>query len=182
MAGRMTSIAVGVVTTTLLFVAAGCGGPSAEEKYAGSVCTEISDWEDQIQKSANDVKEKLQSPETGMLAAIDADVQEAIHATDELAANLKSLEPPDTEEGRQAQQQLEALIAQIETTVTKTKQTIESVPQGASTTETLEKLAPLAPAIRSLAVNTSSTLASIKASGSKLKEGFDKADSCEQFR
>jgi hypothetical protein len=108
MAGRMTCTAAIALVSSLAFLAAGCGGASPEEKWAGSVCTDIGDWKDQVQKSANDVQEKLQSPETGMLAAIDADVQEAVDATDELAANLRSLDPLDSEEGRQAQQQLDA--------------------------------------------------------------------------
>lgn len=118
----------------------------------------------------------------GTLAAIDADLQEAEAATDELAANLKELDPPDTEAGEQARQQLVALASQFETTTAQLKQTVESVPEDASATETVQKLAPLAPALQSLAVNTSSTLESIKASDDKLQEGFDDADSCEEFR
>jgi hypothetical protein len=168
------------LVAALVCVVAGCG-QSAEEKYASSVCSDIADWRDQVQKSANEVKAKVQSPETGMLAAIDADVQEAVDATDELASNLSSTNPPDTDEGRQAQQQLDALVSQIRTTVNNVRETVDSIPQGASFSEMVQKLAPLAPTIKSLAVNTSSTLASVKQAGSKIKDGFDNADSCKKL-
>jgi sugar-specific transcriptional regulator TrmB len=166
----------------LAFAAAGCGGQSAEEKYANSVCSDISDWKDQIEKSANDVKAKIQSPEVGMLAAIETEIQEAVDATNQLASNLKSLEPPDTQEGRSARQQLEALASKAQTTANKAKQTVSSIPQGASITQTAQQLASLAPEINSLAVNTSSTLASVKETGEKMKDGFEDADSCKKLK
>jgi uncharacterized phage infection (PIP) family protein YhgE len=166
----------------LAVVAAGCGGAPPEEKWASGVCSDISDWKDQLQKSVNDVREQVQSPGTGTVAAIQAEVQEALDATQELASNLKARGAPDVESGDQAKQQLDALATQLDATVTQAKQTIENLPAGADAGEIVKRLAPLAPAIQSLVVKTSSTLDSVKASGSKIKEGFDKADSCDEFR
>jgi hypothetical protein len=95
---------------------------------------------------------------------------------------LKARGAPDVESGDQAKQQLDALATQLDATVTQAKQTIENLPTGADAGEIVKKLAPLAPAIQSLVVKTSSTLDSVKTSGSKIKEGFDKADSCDEFR
>ena len=171
------------LSVTLAVVVAACGGDeSPEEEWAGSVCSEISDWKGQIEQSTDAVREELQAPEIGTLAAIDAQVREAVAATDELAANLKALGPPDTESGEEAEQELLALASQLEATAAQTKQTVDSVPEGADAGEIAQKLAPLALALQSLAVNASSTLASIKESGEKIKEGFEKADSCEEFR
>jgi hypothetical protein len=175
-----------VVTFALLamlaVVAVGCGGSeSAEEKWAGNVCTEVGDWEDQLKENADNVQEELQSPELGTLAAIDAQVREAVAATDKLVTDLRALEPPDTEEGAKAERELNALISQTETTVTDAKQTVATVPKGASATETAQKLAPLVPSLQALAVSVSSTLESIKAAGDKIKKGFEDADSCGRF-
>jgi uncharacterized phage infection (PIP) family protein YhgE len=166
----------------LAVVAAGCGGAPPEEKWASGVCSDISDWKDQLQKSVNDVREQVQSPGTGTVAAIQAEVQEALDATQELASDLKARGAPDVESGDQAKQQLDALATQLDATVTQAKQTIENLPAGADAGEIVKRLAPLAPAIQSLVVKTSSTLDSVKTSGSKIKEGFDKADSCDEFR
>jgi uncharacterized phage infection (PIP) family protein YhgE len=170
------------LTATLAFVAAGCGGTPPEEKWAGSVCSDIGDWKSQLQKSVDDVRNELQSPGAGTLAAINTEVQQAVDATNKLASELKALGPPDTESGAQAKQQVDALASQLEATVTKSKQAVESLPQGADASQIVQTLAPLAGSLQSLATKTSSTLESVQASGSKLKDGFDNADSCEQFR
>ena len=178
---RLASV-LALSATLAVFVAACGGDESPEEEWAGSVCSEISDWKGQIEQSTDAVREELQAPEIGTLAAIDAEVQEAVAATDELAANLKTLVPPDTESGAEAKQELVALASQLEATAAQTKQTVDSVPEGADAAELAQKLAPLALTLQSLAVNASSTLASVKASGEKIEEGFEKADSCEEFR
>ena len=172
-----------VLSATLAILAAGCGGgTSAEEEWAGDVCTAVSGWQDQVEKSADDVSEQLQSPGAGTLAAIDAEIQEALDATEKLGDDLQDLEPPDTEAGDQAKQELDALALQLDSTVTKTKETVDGLPEGASVSQVLETLAPLAPSLQSLAVSVSSTLESVQERGSDLKEGFDKADSCEKYR
>jgi septal ring factor EnvC (AmiA/AmiB activator) len=171
-----------VLSAILAFVAVGCGGPSAEEKWAGTVCSDIGDWQDQIQKSVSDIREEIQSPKPGTLAAIDAEVEEAADATRQLVSNLRALGAPETESGDQAKQQVDALATQLDATVTQAKQTVDSLPQNADVSQIAQTFAPLLPSLQSLAVKVSSTLASVQASGSKLKEGFEKADSCEQFR
>jgi methyl-accepting chemotaxis protein len=170
------------LSVALAVIAAGCGGgQSAEEKYADSVCTDISNWKGDVQQVANNVRDDVKSPQAGTLAAIDAEIQKAVTATRDLATNLRSLEPPNSDEGKQAKQQLETFSSQLESTVAQAKQTVDSVPAGASVSESLQKLAPLAPAVQDLSVQTSKTLESVKASGGKIKEGFDNADSCKKL-
>ena len=171
------------LSVTVALAAAGCGGEtSAEEEWAGTVCTDISGWKDQIQETTDDMRAELQSPEVGTVAEIEADVRQAADATSQLAADLKALGPPDTESGPQAKQQLDALASQLEGTMNTARQTVESLPEGADAAETAEQLAPLVPSLQSLVTSTEDTLAAIEASGSELKEGFDNADSCEEFR
>lgn len=171
------------VSAALAFIAAGCGGgASPEEKWAGSVCTDIGDWKSEVKKATDDISAEVQSPDTGTVAAIDSAVRSAVDATSQLATELKALGPPDTESGAQAKQEVDSFASQLERTVNQVKQTVASLPEGASLTQTLQKLGPLAPTLESLATSASSTVSTLKASGSKLKEGFDKADSCEQFQ
>jgi uncharacterized phage infection (PIP) family protein YhgE len=173
-----------VLTAMLAFVAAGCGGsePSASEEWAGDVCSAVSDWQDQLEQSASDIREQVQSPGAGTLAAIDSEIQEAVDASKELADELSSLEPPDTEAGDQAQQEVDSLAVQVEDTVDKTKETIDKLPENASLSEVATTVAPLLPSLQALAVNVSATLKSLQDRGSELKEGFDKAGSCEKYR
>jgi chorismate synthase len=170
------------LSAILAVVAAGCGGSSPEEEWAGSVCSDVADWKSQVQKASDDVSSQLQSPQAGTLAAIDADVRSAVNATEQLGTNLKATNPPDTDAGKQAKQEVDDLSTQLDATVTKSKQTVDNVPQGAGLTETVKALAPLASSLSSLAVAASSTLSAVKSTASEIKDGFEDADSCKQFQ
>jgi len=173
-----------IIAALLAFAAAGCGGsdPSASEEWAGDVCSAVGDWQDQIEQSAADIREQLQSPGVDTLEAIKNEITEAADASIDLSEELKSLEPPDTEAGDQAQQEVDALADQVDETVDKTRETIEGLPENASLTEVAEAVAPLLPPLQALVTNVSATLTSVKERGSELNEGFQKADSCERYR
>lgn len=174
-----------LLTVTLAFAAVGCGGgggPSAEEEWAGDVCSSLGEWQDQIEQSAADIREQVQSPGADTLAAIESEIQEAADATNELADELQSLEPPDTEGSDQAQQELEALGTQLESTVDNVKQTIDSLPENASLTEVAKALSPLLPQLQNLASTATNALTLVKETGSELKTGFEQADPCERYR
>jgi hypothetical protein len=171
------------VSAAVAFVAAGCGGgASDEEKWASSVCTNVSNWKQEIQKEVNDARSTLQSPQAGAMAAIKSDVQQAANATQQLASNLRGLGAPNTGSGTQAKQQLDSLSTQLENTVDHAKQTVANIPKNATLTQSVSQLAALGPTLQSLVTNTKTTLNSIKASSSDLKKGFDKADSCKQLQ
>ena len=110
------------------------------------------------------------------------DVQKLVDASQQLAQNLNSLAAPKTQSGAQAKQQLETFSSDLQTTTNKAKQTLATVPENAGLVETAKQLAPLAPDLQSLAAGAKSTVQSIEASSSDLKQGFDQADSCKQLR
>jgi hypothetical protein len=170
------------VAATLSFFASGCGSSaSAEEKWADSVCTSVGNWQDKVKKSADDIKSKLQSPSVGVAAAIKEDVRSALNATEGLVSDLKRNGPPDTEGSTEAKQQLDTFATQLQTTATKTGQALDSLSGTTSLTELGAKLAPLAPQLEVLAQSAKSTVNSVSASGTKLKEGFQDADSCNRY-
>jgi uncharacterized phage infection (PIP) family protein YhgE len=182
-ARRRLIFSVLAIAATLTFGAAGCGGEaSAEEKWADSVCTDVSDWRSELNQATDAIRAELQSPEAGTLAAIDAAVRKAGDATRQLANDLKAHDAPNGESGAQAKQQLDALASQLEATMTSVRQALDSVPEGADVSEIVHALAPLAPDLRSLAANASSTLQAVQANGSDLKAGFEDANSCKEFR
>jgi hypothetical protein len=169
---------------TLAILAAGCGGSdtSAEEEWAGDICTAVSGWQDQVEQATDEAREALQSPGSGTLAAIDAEVQEITDATDDLGDDLRELEPPDTDAGEQAKREVDAFATQLEATATNAKETFDNLPEDAGLTELANALAPLVPAVHALVDSASSTFTAVKESGSELEEGFDDADSCERYR
>ena len=100
----------------------------------------------------------------------------------DLSEKLKGMKPPDTAEGDRAQQEVEGLADQVDSTVDKTRETIENLPDNASLTEVAASIAPLLPPIQALITNVSSSLTSLKALGSELNDAFEQADSCERYR
>ena len=171
------------LAAALASVAAGCGGgKSAEEEWAGNVCTDVANWQTQVKTATTNIKNALQSPGSGTISTISTEVQSAVNATRQFGTNLKADKPPDTDEGNQAKQQLNSLATHLQSSADKAKQTVESVPQGASASQALQALSSLSTELQSLGQQVSSTVSAIEASSSSLKEGFDKADSCKQFR
>ena len=57
MAPRLAAVCV-----VLALAGCGGGGASAEEEWAGDVCTAVSGWQDQVEKATNEAREALQSP------------------------------------------------------------------------------------------------------------------------
>jgi hypothetical protein len=170
------------VAATLSLLAAGCGSSaSAEEKWADSVCTSVGNWQDKVKKSADDIKSKLQSPSVGTTAAIKEDVTSALDATDGLVSDLKANGPPNTEGSTEAKQELDTFATQLQTTGTKTREALDSLSGGTSLTELGAKLAPLAPQLEVLAASAKSTVNSLSATGTKLKEGFQDAGACNRY-
>jgi methyl-accepting chemotaxis protein len=172
-----------ILSAAFAILAAGCGGDaSAEEEWAGDVCSAVSDWQDEVEQTADDVREAVRSPGAGTLATIEAEMREIIDATDELGDDLRELEPPDSEAGDQAKQELETLAVQLEATATNMKETFDNLPEDASITQVADAVEPLIPTIQSLIGSASNTFDAVKESGSELEEGFDNADSCERYR
>ena len=170
------------LAATLSFLAAGCGSSqSAEEKWAGSVCSSVADWQGQIKKSTDNIKSQIQSPSVGMVGEIKGEVSSAVDATDKLGSDLKANGPPNTEGSTEAKQELEAFATQLETSATKARDALDSLSGTTSLSELGAKLAPLAPQLEALAASGKSTITSVSATGTKLKQGFQDADSCKQF-
>ena len=173
-----------VLAAALAILSAGCGGSdtSAEEEWAGDLCTTVSGWQDQVEQATDEAREALQSPGSGTLAAIQAEMQEIIDATETLGDDLRGLEPPDTESGEQAKREVDTFASQLEATATNAKETFDNLPEDAGITEIATALEPLVPSIQALVESASNTFTAVKESGSEFQEGFDNADSCERYR
>ena len=184
MAGSVLRLAATVVVSaTFAILGAGCGGDtSAEEEWAGDVCSSVSNWQDQARQSTEDVREALQSPGAGTVETLETEVREIIDATQEVGNDLQELEPPDTEAGEEAKQEIDTLATQLESTATNIEETFDNLPDDAGLSDLANALEPLVPTIQSLIASVSSTFDAVKESGSELKEAFENADSCEEFR
>src|SRR6478672_8479460 len=108
-------VAALVLAAALMSVIAGCGGgKSAEEEWAGNVCTDVANWKSQVQTATSNISKALQSPGSETVSTVSTQVQAAVNATRELGTNLKGDKPPSTDEGNQAKQQIDSLATQLE--------------------------------------------------------------------
>jgi methyl-accepting chemotaxis protein len=172
------------LAVTLAAFAAGCGGSSQspEEKYASSVCSNVTDWKDSVTKATDDITQQLKSPSAGMVDSVKSSVTSIVDATNTLSSNLKALGAPDTDTGKQAKQQVDSLATQLDQTVTEAKQKTDSLSSDASITDMISTFSSLAPSLQSLGTSAKNTLSSIQASAQAWKDGFQNADSCKPYR
>ena len=113
----------------LSLAAAGCGDSSdtkANEAYANGVCSAIADWEQQIKSIASGFTSSISK------ASLQSAIAQAESATTELSTQIKAVPPPDTSDGRAAQQQLDQLLSDVKSTVGAATTAAAQIPADAS--------------------------------------------------
>jgi len=167
----LLAVALALATTPVL---AGCGGgeESASEQWADDVCTELSTWVTEVEEAVTSLTADALSLDE---AAVQAAIEDVDSATDELVGGLAELEPPETEAGEQARNELDELGTQL------TDQ-VEEV-EGAAETGSLG-LVPVTAALATAAAAVGSTFESLQSldAGGDLRDGFEHASSCDSFR
>jgi membrane protein implicated in regulation of membrane protease activity len=175
--GRPEGTAAGLGPVALLaaivLALAGCGGDetSASEEYANGVCSSISTW-------VTDVQATVQSITDAGLATSRDDIERAFdetqQATDTLLEDLQGLGPPDTEDGQQAQEELDALGTQL-------RQQLDVIEQAIDSGEGLPAIAAQVSTAISAAANAVNTvyqdLQGLDPAG-ELRDAFENSDDC----
>jgi hypothetical protein len=157
---------------------AGCGGGGDENgatAWASSVCTDITNWANQVQASVDSLKGGNLSKAT--LEAAAADVKEA---TDTLGSELKALGKPDTASGDQAQ----TLVTDLSTQLSAGVESIQKDFSGASdASSVLAAAGAAATTLKSMASSISSTVSSLKALDpeDELKSAFEDSSECQDL-
>jgi hypothetical protein len=176
-------LVIATLGTALSLALAGCGGggTSPEQEWASSVCTSISAWQTEINTVTSNAANALAQPGATRKDVDDA-IDQGVAATQTLIDDLKQLGGPDTAEGAQAKQQVDAFLAEAKAALGGVQSAIKNIPAG-------EKLTTIVTQLSGQAVNLQRTIASGKAligslegMGGDLKDGFEKADSCKDLR
>jgi hypothetical protein len=157
-------------------VLAGCGGdePSASEEYANNVCSSLSTW-------VTDVQETIQSLTDAGLATTRDDIQQAFDrtkdSTDALVNDLEGLGPPDTEDGQQAQSELDALATQLRQQLDVIQNALDS---GGGVTAIA---ATVSTAVSAAANAINTTFQDLKGldPGGELRDAFENGDDCNSL-
>lgn len=162
----------------LSLAAAGCGDSSdtkANEAYANGVCSAIADWEQQIKSIAAGFTSSITK------ASLQSAIAQAESATTELSTQIKAVPPPDTSDGRAAQQQLNQLLSDVKSTVGAATTAAAQVPADASVASIAAVITVLTPQVQNLANEAKAAASSLKDAGGSLASAFKSTDSCQNL-
>ena len=175
---------VSAVTWAVMLALAGCGGggsASPEETWASSVCASISTWKTDVDTITSDAADALTKP-GATVADINTAIEQGVQATETLVSDLQALVPPDTAEGAQAKDDVDAFIAQAQATLDDVKTALHEIPAGASLQKVVLQLAGLGTSLQRAIATGQELVQSLEAIGGDLKQGFASADSCKDLR
>jgi ABC-type transporter Mla subunit MlaD len=176
---RALAIPAAALVAALALAAAGCGddGGRSAEDWATDVCTELDTWADSIATSISGVMSQGLGVTRDDLSAA---AHQASRATSELVDDLQEIEPPDTESGERAQEELQQLGDSLEQHAGEVRELVE----GASTSGT--GLADLGRSIvgeiGAAVDDTQAALRALQDAGDELRSGISDSDACTRLR
>lgn len=169
-------------SVALLALAAGCGGSSDEtsatETWANGVCSALQTWTDSVQSTAS----TLQDPSSLSADSVTAALNDVIDATSTLASDVKSLGPPETESGQQAQETLNQLAGTLEDDAGTLQDLLDSG-GGSGINGLLDQISAVTKTLSSMASAVTQAfedLQNLDAKG-ELQDAFENADSCDSL-
>jgi methyl-accepting chemotaxis protein len=171
------SVARWQIVVLALVLLAGCGGdePSASEDYANGVCSSLSTW-------VTDVQETIQSLTDAGLATSREDIESAFNqtkeATDTLVNDLEGLGPPDTDDGQQAQSELDSLETELRQQLDTVEQALDS---GGGVTAIAAQVSTAVAAAANAVNTTYQDLQGLDPTG-ELGDAFKNSDDCKSLR
>jgi membrane protein implicated in regulation of membrane protease activity len=173
-AAGLGAVALIVAVVLALAGCGGDGGSSASEDYANDVCSSLSTW-------VTDVQNTIQSLTDAGLATSREDIQNAFdetkNATDTLVNDLEAAGPPDTDDGRQAQSELDSLA----TTLRQQLDVIEQALDSGGGVTAIAATVSTAVSTAANAVNTTyQDLKGLDPAG-ELQDAFTNSDDCKSL-
>lgn len=164
---------------SLALVFAGCGGDdsddnAANDAFASSVCGAVGTWTKEINSIVSSI-----TIDNVSAASLQSKLSEAESATKTLATQLKAVPPPDSPDGTAAEQQLDQLSKDVNSTITTGKSALADVQDNASVATIQAALVLLAPQVKGLVSSAQSAVESLKTAGGSLSSAFKDSDSCQ---
>jgi hypothetical protein len=175
----VTRPALALVLAVVALAVSGCGKksqPPTATDWANSVCTAITTWTGALSSTADSLK-------SGNLdkASLQDAAKQVKDATSTFADDLRTAGKPNTQSGRQAQQALDDLSGQIDSSM----KTIQDSVDGASgVTGALTAISAVSSTLVTMGNEVRSTyqqLSKLDASG-ELQDAFKQADACAPLR
>jgi hypothetical protein len=179
----IAAVAVGIAAIVIAAIAMRLSdsGPQSTEEWAGSVCTSLSDWRDSIRSLADVSGEPLTAD------SLRGKVDDADSATSTFVSELQDLGAPDLEAGDQLEEELDASVAQLESSYDVLKESANSA-ADAPASEFLQELAGLASDFAALQTAIATTVTTLQnanvaeESKAEVQQAFANAPSCQSLQ
>ena len=177
---------LGIAVVVMAVAAAGCGGGgdegvSAEEQWAGEICTNIDSWRTEVEAITRNTADALTQP-GATREDLESGIQDGLDATKELADELRASVPPDTPEGAEAKTEVNAFLDDVRTADDRVRNALADLPEGAGLAQVVTQLAGLATTLQSTIEGGRALVEDLTDLGGALKDGFENAESCKQLR
>jgi hypothetical protein len=181
--------ALGLVVLALALVAAGCGGGDDEEaagtteagtsatvEWAGSVCTAITTWKNEL----GQILDELADPSSLDEQSLEDAANDAKAATDTMVDELQSLGAPDTESGQDVEQAVDDFEKTMEDDVSEIEDTAEGI---SGITDLPGAITSISSSLSSMSAAFTSTLQTIEDADvqGELEDAFDESESCDEL-
>ena len=164
-----------VLVLALMAIAVGCAGDEGSgDDWAGDVCAEVNDWADEVDATIESLGEQgLELDEDDLRAAADR----VSEATDDLEAGLEDLGPPETEQGQEAEAELERLADEL-------REQLGVIEGALGGNDPLEAAATVATAFAAAANEVQRSIETLENldPGGELADEFEDSDECQKLR
>ena len=163
-----------LLALVLVTALAGCAGDDDSGDWAGGVCAEVNDWADEVDATIESLGEQgLELDEDDLRAAADR----VSEATDELEAGLEDLGPPETEQGQEAEAELERLADEL-------REQLGVIEGALGGNDPLEGAATVATAFAAAANEVQRSIDTLESldPGGELADDFEDSDECDELR
>ena len=176
LSARLAGVALlAVVAALSLSACSGGGDETSADAYADDVCASVSEWVADVRASANTLREAgLSTTRADLTAAID-DVESS---TQNLVAELERLGTPDTEDGAQAQEELQRFGNELTQQVEMVQ---DAVASGASVASIATTVSAAVTRVLTEAQATYQELQGLDPGG-ELQEAFEDSEDCDALR
>ncbi|MBK9180217.1 MAG: hypothetical protein IPM45_11770 [Acidimicrobiales bacterium] len=155
------------------------GQTSSAEAWADEVCTSIKDWESAVSESVQQLGDfSGGSISDNLQTAVDG----VVDATTTLVDQVKEAGVPDTADGAQAQQDLEDLVDETQSTIDDVKATFDGLSDG-GVADLAEGLGSIATDLGSVLTNVADTWSSLQGLDPRgeLRQAIDDTPSCQDI-
>lgn len=174
---REIAIAATVVCALTL---AACGGDdssqtSSPSEWADTLCTDLGQWRSSLQETASSFKGDLSKENAQDAANAVGD------ATETLVGQIKDLGRPDTQDGQQAQDEVNNLSDELETGSNEIQRAADDVSSAADVPQAAASITATATRLRTEVTSTLTNLSQL-APGSELQSAVEQSSACNDLK